>query len=186
MQKLFLLLAPSLLTLIEGVLLVAAVALILFSSKKSRDQPAAFLGIERWFARLAHRRRLAVLVIGFSVIAIRVALIPILGIPQPSIHDEFSYLLAADTFAHGRLTNPAHPMWIHFETFHELSRPTYASKYPPSQGVVLAIGQIFHAPWAAVWLCTAVLCGLVTWAVWSWLEPSWAIVAGLLTALQLT
>ena len=129
---------------------------------------------------------LASILVGAIALSMRLLLIPFLPLPQPAIHDEFSYLLAGDTFAHGRLTNPARPMWIHFETFHELSRPTYASKYPPGQGAVLAIGQIFHAPWAAVWLCTAVLCGLVTWAVWSWLEPSRAIVAGLLTALQLT
>ena len=70
--------------------------------------------------------------------------------------------------------------------FSWLSRPTYASKYPPGQGLVLALGQIFHAPWAAVWLSTALLSGLVTWATWAWLEPEWAIAAGLLTAVQLT
>ena len=124
--------------------------------------------------------------VGALALSLRLLLTSLLPLPKPAVHDEFSYLLAADTFSHGRLTNPTHPLWIHFETFHELSHPTYASMYPPGQGLVLALGQIFYAPWSALWIGMAVLCGLITWALWDWLDPAWAIAGGFLAALQLT
>ena len=107
------------------------------------------------------------------------------GTPVPYIHDEFSYLLAADTFAHGRVTNPTHPMWEHFETFHVLQKPTYMSVYLPAQGVFMAVGQIlFGHPIYGVWLSAAFMCMAICWMLYAWLPPRWAFLGGLVSVLQ--
>jgi hypothetical protein len=122
-------------------------------------------------------------IIGFAAAALT-ALIS--GIPTPQIHDEFSYLLAADTFVHGRLTNPPHPMWPWLETFHVLQRPTYMSKYPPAQGAFLALGMLVGLPVAGVWLSAALACAAVTWMLLPWMDERWALAGGALLAFHPT
>ena len=140
----------------------------------------------RWLAWLLVGHLRSVLFVTAVALVARAMLLPIVGIPQPRINDEYSYLLMADTFSHYRLTNPTPPAWRHFETFHVTLTPTYHSKYPVAQGLALAFGEIvFHQPWIGVYLSTAALCGAICWALQAFVPPGWALLGGLLAIFRI-
>lgn len=145
-----------------------------------------FKKIERPLSRLANRRGLAVLVVGIAAFGLRVAVLPIEPIPVPGIHDEFGYLLSGDTFAHRRMTNPPHPMWIHFESMTIIQQPTYSSAFWPAQGLFLAFGKIFFGNFFwGVCLSFALMCAAFCWALQGWMPPGWAFLGGALAAMRL-
>jgi hypothetical protein len=142
--------------------------------------PGYFHSILHGFAR----RKLPVLfIVGLLPIVGRLAQLPWNPPPAPTIGDEAAYLLAGDTFAQGRVTNPTHPLWIHFETFHVIQRPTYSARYPIAQGIVLAIGEIlFQSPWMGVVLSIGFMCATLCWMLQGWVSRYWSLAGGVLVA----
>jgi len=119
--------------------------------------------------------------------AFRLAMLFHSGIPQPRWHDEFSYLLGADTFAHGRLANPPHPLGQFFESPHILVRPAYASKYPPGQALFLALGQrVFGSPFYGVLIGNALMLFSMCLMLYAWVQPRWALAVSAMFAVALT
>lgn len=161
-------------------LLIVALALAV-PSIGSRQLTSA----ERLLKEAAQRPKQGILVIMLLALAARAALLPWMPAPEPSIHDEFSYLLAGKTYAAGRTTNKPDPMWPHFESVHILQQPTYMSMYPPAQGLFLAIGErLAGRAWIGVLIGVMLMSGAVCWMLQGWLSAPWALVGGLLTVVR--
>jgi len=108
------------------------------------------------------------------------------GLPAAEVHDEFSYLLGADTFLHGRLSNPTPAGWPHFESMHITVRPTYQSKYQPGMALVLALGKLLTGQaYAGTLFALAFATAAATWMFFLWLPPTWRLPMGCLTSLLL-
>jgi hypothetical protein len=165
--------------------LLAAVLLAL-ATVAAALMPRALDAVDRGLRRLLHRPAGdAAWAASLAGVALAGQLLTGLwtGAPVARIHDEHSLLLQADTFAHGRLANPPPALPRHFETFHVLVRPTYASKYPPALGAPLAAGRLLGHPALGLWLSGALFCAAAAWMLAAWLPPRWARLAGVLVLL---
>jgi len=171
------------LMLIEGGLTAIAVAVAFCWPSLGSGY---FSRIEHLFGRVARRQGLAVATVGATALLLRLAILPLCPIPNPFIPNDFSFLLASDTFASGRLTNQTPAMWTYFESIHITMKPTYMSMYFPAQGLVLAAGRVLlgHS-WYGVLCASALMCAAICWMLQAWLPPTWAVLGGMLAVLRL-
>lgn len=118
-------------------------------------------------------------------IVLRLLLLPNFPVPTPTVSDDFSYLLLADTLSHLRLANPPHPYHRFFETFFVLQEPSYSSIFPLGQGILLAVGRaVTGTPWFGVLASIGCLSALTYWMLRGWVSAGWALTGGVLAVIQ--
>jgi hypothetical protein len=170
---------------LEALLLVLILAAVAIAGKRLKwsARPPAWCG----FLRRASRNAVVACTLpALASVVLRVALLPWIPIPHPVVPDEYSHIFLAKTFLLGRLANPAHPLWEHFESIHILSQPTFSSMYMAGQACFLAAGQLLFGNlfWGVV-LSTALFCGVLTWFLRAYVPPGWALYGGLLAAVRI-
>lgn len=171
------------LSMIEGGLTVIAIAVAFCWPRFGNTY---FSRVEGVFRRLARRKGLAVLTVGISAVVLRLAILPLCPIPLPFVPDDFSFLLASNTFASGRLTMPTPAMWVHFESIHISMQPMYMSMYFPAQGLVLAASKVLLGqPWYGLLCTSALMCAAICWMLQAWVPPTWALLGGILSIVHL-
>ena len=127
----------------------------------------------------------AILLVGVLALLLNGILGSFIHQPIPGVRDEFAYLLGADTFANGHLTNPTHPFWKHFASAHIIHEPSYQSKYPPAQSLVMALGQaLTNNPAMGVWLSMGLGTSALLWMLLGWVPARWAILGTFLFLLN--
>ena len=77
-----------------------------------------------------------------------------------------------------------HPLWRFFDTFHVITNPFYASKYPPGQGLVLALGQLMGNQVVGIWMAYIGGILIVYYLLKAALPPGPALLTALLVALH--
>ena len=174
--------AVSLMTIEGGLtLIVVATALL-----RPEVGSGLFARAEHAFGSLARKKSLSVAVVGASAFLLRLVILPWCPIPGPFVNDDFSFLLAANTFASGRLTNPTPVMWQHFESLQITMKPTYMSMYFPAPGIVMAAGKVLTGnSWFGILLSTALMCAAICWMLQAWLPSRWALLGGMVAVLHL-
>ncbi|AEG92590.1 hypothetical protein [Ramlibacter tataouinensis] len=141
--------------------------------------------IEQAAAPLLARPWRAILFVGLLAVAARAVFLPWLGPPSAAVHDEQSLLLQAQTYLQGRLANPTHPFWEHFETFHVNQVPAYASMYFPGRSAPLAAGLLVAGePWVGVWLSFVLMCMAAVWMLQAWVPAPFALLGGVLLVIR--
>jgi hypothetical protein len=103
----------------------------------------------------------------------------------PAFHDEFSYLVQAETYLAGRVSFEGHPTAARlFDQMHVVNEGRFASRYFPATGLFVAPWLWLGFPLLGHWLAGAATCVFVFFIGRELANNGTGFVASLLTALS--
>lgn len=129
----------SLLTLTAALFLVPAIALVAHSLRNRRSPLDAVEGFLKGDPRVVPVLMASIAVAGSAFVGYA------LTRHVPLLDDERSYMFQAELFAKGKIFEEALPKALRNPMI--LVTPVHASKYPPGNAMLLALGVLAHAPY---------------------------------------
>jgi hypothetical protein len=140
----------------------------------------------RWRLRAPRSPVSAYLIIAAAALLAAAARTILAGEPRPPwFLDDYGYVLISDTFLHGRLANPPHPMRAYFISPYILQTPHYTAMYAPLQPLLLALGRLIAGtPAVGLWIASAAAACGIAWASAAVVSFDVAFAAGLLCAIH--
>lgn len=105
------------------------------------------------------------------------------GTPEPSTPLAHARLLAAETFASGRLANPSIPGGSLLQTYLTLQEPAYSAVSSPGPALFLALGLLGGDPLLGIWLSAGLLGLSVAWMIRGYASLRWAVIGSLITTI---
>ncbi|MEW4487342.1 hypothetical protein AB1L42_04630 [Thalassoglobus sp. JC818] len=106
------------------------------------------------------------------------------GLP-PAYHDEYSYVLQAETFLNGRWSFPSFPEHAKiFNQMHVLNEGQFASRYFPGTGAWISLGMLVSDEWFAHLLAQTFAAVMIFWTGRELANSGTGLLAGLLFALS--
>jgi hypothetical protein len=148
--------------------------------------PRAFGPLGERLESFAGNRRRAAVAVALLCLLWSASLVAARGsIPHPFIHDDFACLLGAEMFANGHASYPTHPLWQHFEQFHVLQVPSYASKYPIGNELLMAVAiRLTGIALVASWLTAAAAVVAIFYVLLAAMPARWALAGAAAAAIH--
>lgn len=134
--------------------------------------------------RLERRPLIMIALAGAAPVVLRLALLPLVPVPEPYVMEEFNHLFLIDTYLLGRIANPVHPLAVMIQSYQQIEWPSLVSARPPLPPIFLYLGKlVFGSPFAGNLMALGATMAAICWALQAWVGERMAAITTLLAVM---